>query len=264
VASLSYSSLADYSRCGYRFYLERVVRLGAGERLPAPQAAPGLSAIDRGVIVHTLLERLDFRRPVVPGSDAIAAAAAAAESASPTGEEAADIGALIEAFIGSELRERLASAGGVRREERFTFELGVVLVGGVFDVLAWEPGDGALVVDYKSDRLEGRDPAAIVAGEYETQRLIYALAALRGGAAVAEVAHVFLERADEPVLARFDAGDAPALEARLRELAAGVMRREFTPAANPHRALCSGCPGEGGLCTWPLALTRREAPDRLF
>jgi ATP-dependent exoDNAse (exonuclease V) beta subunit len=265
VAGLSYSSLSDYSRCGYRFYLERVLRLPAGERPPpVPQAAPGLSGIDRGVIVHSLLERLDFRRPAVPGADAIAAAAAVAETGSPTGEEAAEIGALIEAFVRSELRERLASAGGARREERFTFALDGVLVGGVFDVLAWEPGDRALVVDYKSDRLEGRDPAVIVAGEYETQRLIYALAVLRGGAAVAEVVHVFLERADEPVLARFDAGDVPSLEARLRELAAGVIRREFTPAPNPHRALCSGCPGEGGLCTWPLALTRREAPDRLF
>jgi ATP-dependent helicase/nuclease subunit A len=264
VASLSYSSLSEYSRCGYRFYLQRVLRLPAGERELAPQAVGGLGAAERGVIVHSLLERLDFRRAIVPGADAIAAAAAAAETALPTSEEAAEIGALIEAFIGSELCARLASAGGVRREERFTFALDGVLVGGVFDVLAWEPGDRALVVDYKSDRLEGRNPAAIVAGEYETQRLIYALAVLRGGAAVAEVAHVFLERADEPVLARFEAGDASALEARLRDLAAGVMRREFVPAANPHRALCSGCPGEGGLCTWPLALTRREAPDRLF
>ena len=164
----------------------------------------------------------------------------------------------------SDLCRRLAGAGGVRREERFTFLLDGLLVGGVFDVLAWEPGELALVVDYKSDRLEGRDPAAIVAAEYETQRLIYGLAALRAGAAAVEVSHVFLERADAPVVASFESHDANAMQARLRELAAGVMRRDFTPAANPHRALCSGCPGEGGLCTWPLALTRREALDRLF
>ncbi|HWE32789.1 MAG TPA: UvrD-helicase domain-containing protein [Solirubrobacteraceae bacterium] len=264
VASLSYSSLADYARCGYRFYLERVLRLPPGEREPTAPAGGGLSALERGVIVHALLERVDFRRPLVPGPEAIAAAAAAAEIALPTGAEAADIGALLEAFVGSDLCRRLAAAGGVRREERFTFLLDGLFVGGVFDVLAWEPGEHALVVDYKSDRLEGRDPVAIVSREYETQRLIYALAALRGGAAVVEVAHVFLERAGEPVVARFGAGDAAAIEARLRELAAGVMRRDFTPAPNPHRALCSGCPGEGGLCTWPLALTRREAPDRLF
>jgi hypothetical protein len=32
----------------------------------------------------------------------------------------------------------------------------------------------------------------------------------------------------------------------------------------PHRGLCSGCPAEGGLCSWPLEMTRREALDRLF
>ncbi len=263
VAGLSYSSLADYARCGYRFYLERVLRLPGGER-EFVAAPAGMSAIDRGVIVHALLERLDFRRPLLPEQDAIAAAAAAAEIDLPTAEEAADIARLLEVFIESDMCRRLAAAGGVRREERFTFALDGVLVVGVFDVLGWEPGERAVVVDYKSDRLEGRDPGAIVADEYETQRLIYALAALRGGAAVVEVVHMFLERAQEPVFARFDAGDTAALEARLRELAAGVMRREFTPAVNPHRALCSGCPGEGGLCTWPLAITRREAPDRLF
>jgi ATP-dependent helicase/nuclease subunit A len=264
VSSLSYSSLANYGRCGYRFYLERILRLPPGELELVPQAAPGLSAIDRGVIVHALLERLDFRRPRLPDAAAIAAAAAAAEIGSPTIEDAADVGALLEAFLRSDLCRRLAAAAGVRREERFTFLLDDLLIGGVFDVLAWEPGGRALVVDYKSDRLEGRDPVAIVSAEYEAQRLIYALAALRAGATVVEVAHAFLERAEEPVVASFDARDAPAIEARLRDRAAGVVRGDFTPAANPHRSLCSGCPGEGGLCTWPLALTRREAPDRLF
>ena len=28
--------------------------------------------------------------------------------------------------------------------------------------------------------------------------------------------------------------------------------------------VCEGCPAEGGLCSWPLEMTRREAADRLF
>ena len=76
--------------------------------------------------------------------------------------------------------------------------------------------------------------------------------------------HVFLELPDQPAVARFEAADAVELEQRLERLAGGVLAREFTPAAEPHRALCGGCPGEGGLCSWPLAVTRREAPDRLF
>ena len=43
-----------------------------------------------------------------------------------------------------------------------------------------------------------------------------------------------------------------------------LLRREFAVTDTPHRAVCAGCPAEGGLCSWPLEMTRREAPDRLF
>jgi hypothetical protein len=121
-----------------------------------------------------------------------------------------------------------------------------------------------LIVDYKSDRLGGADPAAIAGGAYRTQRLVYALAALRAGATAVEVAHCFLERADEPVTVTFVASDVDMLERDLDRLAEGVVKGRFEVAPTPHRGLCGGCPAEGGLCSWPLALTRRESPDRLF
>ena len=65
--SLSYSSLGEYARCGYRFYAERILRLPPGP-VPPPSAgeasAHGRPADERGVLIHTLLERLDFRRPL--------------------------------------------------------------------------------------------------------------------------------------------------------------------------------------------------------
>jgi hypothetical protein len=121
-----------------------------------------------------------------------------------------------------------------------------------------------LVVDYKSDRLDGGDPAALVAAQYATQRLIYALAALRAGAEEIEVAYLFLEAPDEPVSTKFGKAEADGLERELGALAGGVLRREFVVTDTPHRAICSGCPAEGGLCSYGLELTRREAPDRLF
>jgi hypothetical protein len=54
------------------------------------------------------------------------------------------------------------------------------------------------------------------------------------------------------------------LDRGLRGLADGVLRSEFPVTQTPHRAVCAGCPAEGGLCSWPLEMTRREAPDRLF
>ncbi len=274
VAALSYTSLAEYQRCGYRFYAERVLRLpaapgrgataGAGIELPLGT----LSATERGSLVHALLEHLDFRRPAVVTEAAVAAAAARfGLSVAPGGADAAQIIELVDRFAGGELCRRLGQATGVRREERFRFLLGSgpgVLIGGVFDVIAREPGGRTLIVDYKTDRLDGADPQTLADTAYGTQRLVYALAALKAGADSVEVVHTFLELPQRPAVAQFTRDQLPALEASLSAMAGGVLRREFAVTDAPHRGVCDGCPAEGGLCSWPLEMTRREAPDRLF
>ena len=117
-----------------------------------------------------------------------------------------------------------------------------------------------LVVDYKSDPVEGLDLAATCDEKYGTQRLIYALAALRSGAPSAEVVHVFLERPDEPVAVSFGAADLPRLEQELLQLAAGVIEGRFEPSELPHRELCATCPGRAALCRWDDSQTLRERP----
>ncbi len=278
VSRLSYSSLGQYARCGYRFYAERVLGLPATAEasqppeLPAP-AVPGADqpdysrrpADERGVLIHALLERLDFRRPVSPDLPAIAAAAARAGLAAPDAAEADELVALVAGFAGSELCARLGQAQTVRREERFAYLLGAdLLINGALDVMAREPGGRMLIVDYKSDRLGDADPAAVVRRAYAIQRLVYGLAGLHAGAAVVDVVHCFLERAAEPVVATFTRSDLDRLQADLERRASGVRRNEFPVSPAPHRGLCVGCPAEGGLCSWPLAMTRRESPDTLF
>jgi ATP-dependent exoDNAse (exonuclease V) beta subunit len=223
-------------------------------------------ADERGVLIHALLERVDFRRPRVPDAGAVAAAAARAGIRPGPGEaEAADLAAIVRAFSDGELFARLGRARDVRREERFAFLLGSgELIAGAFDVLAREPGERLLIVDYKSDRLRGAAPADVVAASYSTQQGLYALAGLRSGAAEVEVVHCFLERAGEAVGARFTPSDAEPLDRELQQLAAGIGRRVFPVTPAPHRAVCAGCPAEDGLCSWPLEMTRRESPDRLF
>ncbi len=271
VSTLSYTALEAYSRCGYRFYAERVLGLPPtmSERAGAPamtEPRPVRTGADRGVIVHALLESLVFRRPVIPGFEAVAAAAMREGlEPPPSMQEADELADLIRRFSATELFARLAAATDTRREERFAFPLeGGVLVTGAIDVLAREPGGRALVVDYKSDRLSGDRPSTLVERAYATQRVIYALAALHAGAEVVEVAYCFLEAPEEPVLAEFERAQRPALERQLDRLADGVLKREFAVSDVPHRALCAGCPAQGGLCSWPLDVTRREAPDRLF
>ena len=268
VATLSYSSLGEYARCGYRFYTERVLGLppiAARTTEPGQAARAGRSAAERGVLIHALLERLDFRRPAAPSGAAIAACALRAGLAAPSSEETEELAEVVRHFAATELCARLGRATEARREERFGFLLASgSLVNGALDVLAREPGHRALVVDYKSDRLAGGDPVRVVETAYATQRLVYALAALRSGAQEVEIVHWFLELPDLPVTATFSRADAPRLERELNGLADGVMQREFPVADAPYRGLCSGCPAEAGLCSWPLELTRRETPDRLF
>ena len=71
-----------------------------------------------------------------------------------TDADVTDLQALVAAFADGPLAARLAGATDVRREHGFVVGLGddsAPLLNGVIDVLAFEDGGGALVVDYKSD-----------------------------------------------------------------------------------------------------------------
>ncbi len=270
IGTLSYTALALYEQCGYRFYVQRVLGLAdaptpasaptapteAGMAEPdlamaAPDSAPSppepmrttLSGADRGTLIHQLLAGLDLRRPVL---------------ADPL---PADVRELLTGLVASSTFARLAALQDVRREQHFAFPIGETLITGVFDVLARErEHDRLLVVDYKSDRLAGADPHAIVAERYVAQRTIYALAALKLGATAVEVAHLFLEAPEDPVSATFTAADAATLEADLAGRVAGVggSRSGAFPVTNaPGRRVCDGCPAQGGLCSYPLEVTSR-------
>jgi hypothetical protein len=218
----------------------------------------------RGTVVHELLEAIDFRRPAPPSVKAVERKLR--EHGAPVAS-AAELAELVAGALRSPVAGRLGAARRVRAELPFAFELAApgaagepLVVDGYLDVHADED-EGALIVDYKTDALRGRDPAAATAEKYAAQRLVYALAALRAGAPRVEVVHLFLERPGEPATASFDASAIPELEHELIGLAEGVVGRRFEPAAVPHRELCQGCPGQPALCTWPPERTNAERPE---
>jgi ATP-dependent helicase/nuclease subunit A len=258
VSRLSYTGLEAYRRCSYRFYLEKALRLPPVDPpfVADPLPETGIGALLRGTLVHQLLERLDVRRPRVPGASEVEALAET-HGVELSADEVADLRDMVERFVGSELRERLARARRVRTELPFAFTLEPpgaggrsVLVNGVVDVHAAED-DGLLVVDYKSDALNGNDPGELTARDYSTQRIVYALAGLRSGAERVEVVHCFLEQPDRPAAAAFAAADASRLETDLLDLARGVVDGRFVPTEEPHAELCATCPGRAALCSWP-------------
>ncbi|MGH2851988.1 MAG: RecB family exonuclease, partial [Solirubrobacteraceae bacterium] len=242
----SYTAVAEYERCPYRFYLQRVLGMpdvaGVGD---------GSAAAARGVAVHALLETIDFAAPRAVTREAVAAAAAGAGVELGRDDDLAAVAALVDAFALSPLCARLAASGDVRRELPFAFAHDGELVRGFFDVAGVERDGTLLIVDYKSDRLdETADLAAQLERDYAIQRIVYALAGLASGVAPAvEVAHCFLARPEVPLGVRYAREDRVALEAqltaRLEPLRAG--RYEVSPAPGPLR--CGTCPGRARLCS---------------
>jgi ATP-dependent helicase/nuclease subunit A len=265
-ATLSYTSLSQLERCGYRYYLERV--LGLREDRSAARTLDGggsLEARARGTLVHRLLESADFALPGAPSPERVASVAR--ELGLRVGRaEREEIAGLIDAASRSAPAARVASARNVRREHPFAFSLTdeEPLVTGVIDLLAGEPDGSFLVLDYKSDRVSPElDLGALVEREYSIQRLLYALAVLREGAPSVEIVHWFLQRPHEWVGARYTAGDRATLEEMLAQRLARARSQAstFSVSAHPHRGLCLTCPGRASLCSWGEQETLREDPD---
>ncbi len=246
VTRLSYSAISLFERCPYRFYVERVV----GMR-PTPWASAGegdggrLHPTEIGDAVHRLLERVDLADPAPPAE---LRELVRFWYPSVIDAELEAIATLVAAYCRSELATRIAGLAGARPERPFAFEVDGVLLGGRLDVL-WREGPRALVLDYKTNALEDRAPAAIVADEYEVQRTVYALACLRAGAEEVEVVYQFLEAPADVVSRTYTAADAPALEHPLRTTIRRIAEGELRPTPSPYA--CSGCPALDRVCAGP-------------
>jgi hypothetical protein len=260
-ATMSYTSLAELERCGYRYYLERV--LGLPENRAAARSERrdrGLEARARGTIVHGLLEAIDFSRPR-PSTVEDVARVARGIAARVDPAECEEIVALIAGALDSEPARLLARARHARREHPFAFALtqDEPLVSGVLDLIVEQADGSSLIVDYKSDRLLASDDLeALVQHDYGFQRLLYGLAAIEDGAPAVTVVHWFLERPQEWVEARFEASEREALRERLLARVARARAKSFAVSEVPHRALCLTCPGRGGLCSWGETRTMSE------
>jgi ATP-dependent exoDNAse (exonuclease V) beta subunit len=256
VGPLSYSALALYERCGYRFYVERV--LGARESTagstPAGALEDGPATHDRsralgiGNAVHAALEwsaREGWRRPAPELLELLLRR----EGLAGDGKAVERSGRLVSAWLDSPLLAELAGARA-RTEVPFVLALGETVIRGQIDVLlAPAPGGGlATVIDYKTDALDGRAPAEL-GGGYRAQREIYALAA--GGDEGVRVVHVFLEAPRDPVTEVFDAAALERARERLERLVGRMREGDLEPAPDPYPALCLGCPAAARLCPRP-------------
>ena len=160
---------------------------------------------------------------------------------------------LVDGWLGSDMCATLAGGGArVRPEVPFLLELGGTVVRGKVDLLADTP-QGPLVVDYKTDALAGADPVEL-AGRYEIQRDVYALAVQRAAGTASggvRAVYCFLEQPDRAVVESYDESRLRGARERVERLIAGIRGGKFVRTDSPHVALCHGCPAAARLCGNP-------------
>ena len=253
-ATLSYTAIAEYERCAYRYHLQRIVGL---PDVAPPGGGGGRTPRRAGSLVHALLERARLRRPRANPTRRRWLRRLPRVGVADAGGDAAP--RWPRAFARSPLCARLAAARAVRREEPFAFLGGWrrAAARDVLDARRAEPDGTLLIVDYKTDRgrSEERDLDAHVDRAYSLQRLVYALASLAAGAERVEVAHCFLHLPDRLVSVRFAAADRRELEDELAARIAPLQAAAFPVTAAPGRERCGTCPGRARLCSYEEAVT---------
>jgi ATP-dependent helicase/nuclease subunit A len=289
VGHLSYSALAEYERCGYRFYVERMLGLveppgplhplagteasdQAGDQAATPAVDVRSRSLGFGNAVHAALEWSARQRWSRPDDERLAALLAREGLADGGDLERAR--AMVDGWLASPLVAELAEADA-RAEVPFALRLGEAIVRGQIDLLvrgAAAPASGQLdllgdaepvsggpttVIDFKTDSLGESGPAAL-RERYAAQRQLYALAiasANRNGSEPERVRaiHVFLEAPAEPVIDTFDAAGLAAARAQLEALIAEIRGggNGFRPTEEPSHAVCLGCPAAERLCPHP-------------
>jgi ATP-dependent helicase/nuclease subunit A len=260
IGGLSYSALSAFENCGYRFYVERVLGIREpevvsvdGDDMAAPEVRRRFGP---GLAVHTLLEWSARHRWREPSGDRVAASLR--EQGLDEADADSQVVALTKAFLDSPLREEIGE-DSVSPEVPFVLAVGATLIRGSIDLLVERSDGSVLVVDYKTDRLEDRDPAEIVS-RYSIQRDLYALAAAARGAPV-ETAYVFLERPDQPVRESFDSAGLDAARGRVEAVLERLAAGGFEVTDRPHKALCADCPARERLCSHDTAAQMRDHPD---
>ena len=251
---LSYTAISAYEECAYRFYMERVLGLARIDE-GAPSDDLALSRPEertaRGAAVHALLEWSQANGWAEPSVE-LAERHAVANGLDP--EAGAELLEPVRQWICSPLRERLGTeATRTRAEVPLLLGVGDTVLRGSIDLLVEREERPPLVIDYKTDRLAGADPAER-AGHYEVQRSIYALAVAQAlGVEEVEVAYVFLERPAEPARSLLGSAEMDAARASLEATITRIESGEF-PVAPPEQrdwSLCRGCPALRGLCSGP-------------
>jgi ATP-dependent helicase/nuclease subunit A len=264
---LSYSAIAAFDECPYRFYMERILgiedRVRTSSRYPrlntnSPEVGAGVAREERaaeGVAVHSLLQWSAANGWQEPSGELTRSHAIGA-GLDPDASESL-LSSLRGWLLSDLLTARvLGQEVTIRAEAPILLGVAGTVVRGSIDLLVESKDSPPLVVDYKTDRLGVSSPAEHAA-RYRTQRDIYALAVAEAhGVSEVEVAYVFLERPEDPVITLLGSAEIEAGKARLEAAIHRIESGEFPPAEPARRDwdLCRGCPALSRTCSGPEAV----------
>ena len=273
---LSYSSLQDYARCPYRFYLGRVLGLprveraaaGRGRRsvaAPSPRRSRGGSAARWSTSCSSGSTSPGPRRPAPtrcwrsPRRTGSSSSPRRSRTSAPRSRPSPR----------SPLCARLAAARGVRREAGFAFALepdgGGPLVNGFIDVAGARgrrhrrSSSTTRPTGWTRTTRRRRSSSARTRPSARSTRSPRSRTARRASRSPTRCSSGPPSRSS----ATFGQADAPALADALLGLADGVLAEAWPVAERPHRELCGECPGRATLCSWPEAMTLRP-PEEVY
>jgi ATP-dependent helicase/nuclease subunit A len=198
-----------------------VLREGVGEG-----SLEGEEAATRGRAVHALLEWSQANEWHEPSAELIGRISASAEVDARSELPTDGLLEPFRAWLGSSFfAERVRGAGSSRAEVLILVAVAGTILRGSIDLLVEQPESPPLIVDYKTDNVGGADLADLAA-RYEIQQSIYALAVAEArSASEVELAYVFLERPEEPVIQVWGVAEIEAGRRKLESAIEEAIRR---------------------------------------
>lgn len=216
---LSYTAISAHGEGSEERPIEsdRALRESHGDEGP-----PTDGGAARGRVVHALLEWSHANGWRAPTAELIRRISRSAEVGGDSDLGAKALLAPFEGWLGSSFfAERIRDADRSCAEIPLLIEVAGTVLRGSIDLLVEENDSPPLIVDYKTDRVDGSTLAELAA-RYEIQQAIYALAVAEArGVREVELAYVFLELPENPIIAKWGPEE---IEAGRRRLETEIAR----------------------------------------
>ena len=269
---LSYTAISAYEECAYRFYMERVLGLrrcrrqfssdsraitahGTGDGAVAPSAREERSA--RGAAVHALLEWSQANDWSEPSAELARRHAGAGRARRRTRPTPPSCSAPCASWLGSPLlreRDRPRRPRGCEPRCRSCSASAAPCCAARSTCWSSARERRRWSSTTRPTGSAARRRRSTPAATGPSARSTPSPSPRRCGAEEVEVAYVFLERPEEPVVSRLGhGGDGRRPRQSLETAIARIGAGEFPVAPVTERswALCRGCPALGRLCSGP-------------